>query len=167
MASLIGGVAAIVLQGRRAVLAAVTLATATAVAYGAAAMLLLPRLAADMYPYPALGRLVAERVTPAVALGSIGAHTALVYYADRPVTFLATPSDAARFLSPSEPRLLVLSRREFETVKDGAPMARELASRRRRNPRLSRLLDGRFMTGGTEELLVGNAAAAAIYSHAN
>ena len=131
MASLVGGVAAIVLQGRRAVLAAVTLATATAVAYGAAAMLLLPRLAADMYPYPALGRLVAERVTSAVALGSIGAHTALVYYADRPVTFLATPSDAARFLSPSEPRLLVLLRREFETVKDGAPKPAAVAASRR------------------------------------
>jgi hypothetical protein len=127
----------------------------------------LPTLALEAYPYPRLGRLVAEKTTPSVALGSIGAHTALVYYADRPVTFLVTASEAARFLSSRDPRLVVLSRSEFDSVQRIGPFAKELAARRRQNPRLSRLLEGRLLQSGTEELLVGNAAAAAVYSRGN
>jgi 4-amino-4-deoxy-L-arabinose transferase-like glycosyltransferase len=168
-ACLIGGFTGLALLRRRsgAVLAPVALAAATALGYGAAAVLLLPTLALEAYPYPWLGRLVAERASPSVALASIGAHTALVYYADRPVTFLVTASEAARFLSSRDPRLVVLSRSEFDSVKRMLPVAEELAARRRQNPRLSRLLEGRLQQGGTEELLVGNAAAAAVYSRGN
>ena len=80
-ACLIGGVTGMVLLRRRPVLAPVALAAATALGYGAAAVLLLPTFALEVYPYPWLGRLVAERASPSVALASIGAHTALVYYA--------------------------------------------------------------------------------------
>jgi hypothetical protein len=47
-----------------------------------------------------------------------------------------------------------------------SPFAKELAVRRQ-NPRLSRLLEGRLLQSGSEELLVGNAAAAAVYSRGN
>jgi hypothetical protein len=144
--------------------ASIVLAGTIAVAYGAAAILLLPTFATEAYPYPALGRLVAEHAPRSVALGSIGAHTSLVYYADRPVTFLTTTGEAAAFLDGREPRLLVLSRVEFAALEKDVPTARMLASRRHQTPRLSRLLEGRFTTGGTEELLVGNAPALAIYS---
>jgi 4-amino-4-deoxy-L-arabinose transferase-like glycosyltransferase len=167
IACLIGGVTGIALLRRDPVVAPVVLAAATALGYGAAAVLLLPTLALEAYPYPRLGRLVAEKTTPSVALGSIGAHTALVYYADRPVTFLVTASEAARFLSSRDPRLVVLSRSEFDSVQRIGPFAKELAARRRQNPRLSRLLEGRLLQSGTEELLVGNAAAAAVYSRGN
>jgi 4-amino-4-deoxy-L-arabinose transferase-like glycosyltransferase len=166
-ACLIGGVTGMVFLRRRPVLAPVALAAATALGYGAAAVLLLPTFALEAYPYPWLGRLVAERASPSVALASIGAHTALVYYADRPVTFLVTASEAARFLSSPDPRLVVLSRGEFDSVKRIVPVVEELAARRRQNPRLSRLLEGRLLQGATEELLVGNAAAAAVYSRGN
>ena len=159
-------VAAIALLRRRGDLAAVALAAAASTAYGAAAILLLPSFASAAYPYPALGRLVAEKSPPSVALGSIGAHTALVYYADRPVAFFATPAEAAEFLRSNHPRLVVLSRAEFDAVRNSTT-ATALASRRRQNPRLSRLLEGRFLTAGTEELLVGNATAAAIYARGN
>jgi len=99
-----------------------------------------------------------------VALGSIGAHTALVYYADRPVSFFTTPSEAVAFLRSGKPRLTVMSRIEFDAVRQHVA-ATELASRRRRTPRLSRLLEGELMNAGTEELLVGNAAAVALYAH--
>jgi hypothetical protein len=166
LALLIGGVVAFALLRPHGDLSPISLATATAVAYGIAAVLLLPSLAGAAYPYPALGRLVAEKLPPSVALGSIGAHTALVYYADRPVSFFATPSEAAQFLDSSQPRLVVLSRSEFAVVRQSAAAA-ELASRRRQNPRLSRLLEGRFMNPGTEELLIGNPAAVAVYSDGN
>jgi 4-amino-4-deoxy-L-arabinose transferase-like glycosyltransferase len=166
-AFLIGGVTGMVLLRRRPVLAPMALAAATALGYGAAAVLLLPTFALEAYPYPWFGRLVAERASPSVALASIGAHTALVYYADRPVTFLVTASEAARFLSSPDPRLVVLSRAEFDSVKRIVPVVEELAARHRQNPRLSRLLEGRFLQGATEQLLVGNAAAAAVYSRGN
>jgi hypothetical protein len=166
-ACLISGVTGMVLLRRRPVLAPVALAAATALGHGAAAVLLLPTFALEAYRYPWLGRLVAERASPSVALASIGAHTALVYYADRPVTFLVTASEAARFLSSPDPRLVVLSRAEFDSVKRIVPVVEELAARRRQNPRLSRLLEGRFLQGATEQLLVGNAAAAAVYSRGN
>ena len=163
VACVTGGIAGLVLVRRRADLAQVSLAAGAAAAYGGAAILLLPAWASTGYPYPALGQLVAAKTAPSVALGSIGAHTALVYYADRPVSFCATPSEAARFLGVGQPRLMVLSRIEFDQVRT-VVAATELASRRRRTPRLSRLLEGRLMNPETEELLVGNPAAAAIYS---
>jgi 4-amino-4-deoxy-L-arabinose transferase-like glycosyltransferase len=167
IACMIGGTATLAGLWRQSGVAAVSLASAIGIAYGICAALLLPQLSAQAYPYPALGRLVAERTAPTVALASIGAHTALVYYADRPVTFLSTPSEAARFLSSSDPRLLVLSRTEYEAMNQSTTVGRELASRRRQNPRLSRLLDGRFLSGGTEELLVGNAAGTVAYAGGN
>lgn len=159
----VGGVAGLSLVRRKIDVATVVLAATTAVTYCAAAILLLPAFATEAYPYPALGRLVAENVPRSVTLGSIGAHTSLVYYADRPVTFLTTTSEAAVFLKANEPRLLVLSRVEFSAIEKDAATARAIAMRRHQAPRLSRLLEGRFSTAGTEELLVGNAPALAIY----
>ena len=78
-----------------------------------------------------------------------------------------TASEAARFLSSPDPRLVVLSRAEFDSVKRIVPVVEELAARRRQNPRLWRLLEGRFLQGATEQLLVGTAAAAAVYSRGN
>jgi 4-amino-4-deoxy-L-arabinose transferase-like glycosyltransferase len=169
LALLAGGAAALpVLRRRRgmASLSLLSLATATAVAYGVIAMLFLPTFASAEYPYPTLGRLISENSPPSVAIGSIGAHTALVYYGDRPVRFFESPSEAAQFLNSPEARMVVLSRGEFEAIKQSVA-ASELASHRRQNPRLSRLLEGRFMTAGTEELLIGNPAAVAGYSGRN
>jgi 4-amino-4-deoxy-L-arabinose transferase-like glycosyltransferase len=161
-----GAAAAFAMLRRRQGLAPLSLTAATALAYGVAAVSILPALANAAYPYPALGRIVAEKSSPSVALGSIGAHTALVYYADRPVSFFNTPSEAAEFLRSSEPRLTVMSRIEFDAVRQHVA-ATELASRRRRTPRLSRLLEGTFMNAGTEELLVGNPAAVALSARGN
>ena len=69
----LGAAAAFAILRRRQGLAPLSLTAATAFAYGVAAVSILPAVANAAYPYPALGRLVAEKSSPWVALGSIGA----------------------------------------------------------------------------------------------
>jgi hypothetical protein len=94
------------------------------------------------------------------SLGSLGIHTALVYYADREVSFQKATEEVRRFLDASEPRLAVVPGSNVgAAIQSVSPSPTILASGRLRNVRLSDLRDGRFIRGSDDAVLVGNAAA--------
>jgi 4-amino-4-deoxy-L-arabinose transferase-like glycosyltransferase len=161
-----GGLASVAAVRKGPSYASLVAALTVAIGYGATATFILPPLTAEAYPFPALGRDIARQVPPSVALSTIGAHTALVYYADRQVAFFQTPADVSRFLDSSAPRLSVLSSHDLDLVKQIHPRPLTvLASHPQRSPRLSHLIDGRFLQGTENIVLVSNAAAVQLVAH--
>jgi 4-amino-4-deoxy-L-arabinose transferase-like glycosyltransferase len=103
----------------------------------------------------ALGK-VAARIAPLDApLASTLLHPSLVHYARRPVDFLQSPKDVARFLAEPSRRYLVLSCRDVEaTIRSARTPLQVVARQPVFAPRLGHLLDGRMMTPANELCLV-------------
>jgi 4-amino-4-deoxy-L-arabinose transferase-like glycosyltransferase len=152
---------AVKLTWRGHIRSAVTLlAAGLAVTYGVIGGIVLPRLVDLVYPYPSLGTIALQRSERTTRLCSLGVHTALVFYADRPVEFLPDRAAVAAYLNAPEPRMCVLQEKEFRPPSsDMAIDAEVLATKPRLNPRLNHWLSGRIFQPADNVLLVANRAA--------